>query len=93
MNYGSSKSAKIVLSKSIFYVKNQPKFFKKKNHLLCTNLSESITSRTLTLSFAEFATSEVGQSARLSEPPSYVEQTRLCYLYYLLLSNSAAACT
>ena len=29
MNYGSSKSAKIVLSKSIFNVKNQPNFFKK----------------------------------------------------------------
>ena len=29
MNYGSSKSAKIVLSKSIFDVKNQPNFFKK----------------------------------------------------------------
>ena len=33
MNYGSIKSAKIVLSKSIFYVKNQPNFFKKKFHL------------------------------------------------------------
>ena len=30
MNYGSSKSAKIVLSKSIFYVKNRRNFFKKK---------------------------------------------------------------
>ena len=30
MNYGWSKSAKIVLSNSIFYVKNQPNFFKKK---------------------------------------------------------------
>ena len=30
MNYGLSKSAKIVLSKSIFDVKNQSKFFKKK---------------------------------------------------------------
>ena len=29
MNYGSSKSAKIVLSKSIFDVKNQQNFFKK----------------------------------------------------------------
>ena len=29
MNYGSSKSAKIVLSKSIFDVKNQLNFFKK----------------------------------------------------------------
>ena len=29
MNYGSSKSAKIVHSKSIFNVKNQPNFFKK----------------------------------------------------------------
>ena len=29
MNYGSSKSAKIILSKSIFNVKNQPNFFKK----------------------------------------------------------------
>ena len=28
MSYGSSKSAKIVLSKSIFCVKNQPTFFK-----------------------------------------------------------------
>ena len=33
MNYDSSKSAKIVLSNSIFYVKNQPNFFKKKFHL------------------------------------------------------------
>ena len=31
MNYGSSKSAKIVLSKSIFYIKNRRKFFKKKS--------------------------------------------------------------
>jgi hypothetical protein len=30
MNHGSSKSAKIALSKSIFDVKNQPNFFKKK---------------------------------------------------------------
>jgi hypothetical protein len=30
MNYGSLKSAKIVLSKSIFNDKNQPNFFKKK---------------------------------------------------------------
>jgi hypothetical protein len=30
MNYGSSKSAKIILSKSIFDVKNQSNFFKKK---------------------------------------------------------------
>ena len=30
MNYGSSKSAEIVLSKSIFYFKNQRNFFKKK---------------------------------------------------------------
>ena len=30
MNDGSSKSAKIVLSKSIFHVKNQWNFFKKK---------------------------------------------------------------
>ena len=30
---GSSKSAKIVLSKSIFDVKNQPNFFKKHFHL------------------------------------------------------------
>ena len=29
MNYGSSKSAKIVLSKSIFYVKNRQNFFQK----------------------------------------------------------------
>ena len=33
MNYGLSKSAKMVLSKSIFYVKNQQIFFKKKIHL------------------------------------------------------------
>ena len=31
MNYGLSKSAKIVLSKSIFYVKNRRNFFKKKS--------------------------------------------------------------
>ena len=31
MNYGSSKSAEIVLSKSIFYVKNRRNFFQKKN--------------------------------------------------------------
>ena len=31
MNYGSSKSAEIVLSKSIFYVKNRQNFFKKKS--------------------------------------------------------------
>ena len=30
MNYVSSKSAKIILSKSIIYVKNQRNFFKKK---------------------------------------------------------------
>ena len=29
MNYGSSKSAKIILSKSIFNVKNQLNFFKR----------------------------------------------------------------
>ena len=34
MNYGSSKSAKIVPSKSIFDVKNQPIFFKKNIHLM-----------------------------------------------------------
>ena len=28
MNYGSSKSAEMVLSKSIFYVKNRQNFFK-----------------------------------------------------------------
>ena len=33
MNYGSSKSAKIEHSKSIFDVQNQPNFFKKKFHL------------------------------------------------------------
>jgi len=33
MNDSSSKSAKIVLSESIFDVKNQPIFFKKKFHL------------------------------------------------------------
>ena len=32
-NAKSSKSAKIILSKSIFYVKNQPIFFKEKFHL------------------------------------------------------------
>ena len=31
MSYGSSKSAKIVLSKSMFYVKNRQIFFKKKS--------------------------------------------------------------
>ena len=31
MNYDLSKSAKIVLSKSIFYVKSQGNFFKKKS--------------------------------------------------------------
>ena len=31
MNYGLSKSAKIVLTRSIFNVKNQPNFFKKKS--------------------------------------------------------------
>ena len=46
-------------------------------------------SRILTLSFAELQQAEVGQNARLSEPPSYVKQTRLCYLYLFLLSNSA----
>ena len=30
MNYGLSESAEIILSKSIFYVKNQQNFFKKK---------------------------------------------------------------
>ena len=34
MKYGLSKSAKIVLSKSIFDVKNQPNFFKKHFHLI-----------------------------------------------------------
>ena len=33
MNYGSSKSAKTVLSKSIFDVKNQLNFFEKDFHL------------------------------------------------------------
>jgi len=33
MTYSSSKSAKIVLSESIFYVKNRRNFFKKKIHL------------------------------------------------------------
>ena len=33
MNYGSSKSAKIVPWKSIFYVKNGRNFFKKRNDL------------------------------------------------------------
>ena len=33
MTYSSSKSAKIVLSKSIFSVKNQPNFFKNNFHL------------------------------------------------------------
>ena len=33
MNYGSSKSAILVLSKSIFYIKNQPNLFEKKINL------------------------------------------------------------
>ena len=33
MNYGSSKTTKIVLSKSIFYVKNRPILFKKNINL------------------------------------------------------------
>ena len=33
MNYGLSKSAKIVLLKSIFFVENQWNLFKKNNHL------------------------------------------------------------
>ena len=47
MNYVSSKGAKIILSKSIFDVKNQSNFFKKKykninlgNHYLVKKISK-----------------------------------------------------
>ena len=42
MNYGSSEIAKIVLSKSIFYVKNQRHFFKKKKEIKNINLGDHI---------------------------------------------------
>ena len=42
MNYGSSKSAKIVLSKSIFNVKNQLNFSKKKLRLRPNILSKRL---------------------------------------------------
>ena len=47
MNYGSSKSAKIVLSKSIFDVKNQLNFFKKKLRLRPNILSKRLGGRSL----------------------------------------------
>ena len=45
MNYGSSKSAKIVLSKSIFDVKNQLIFFQKKIRLRPNILSKRLGGR------------------------------------------------
>ena len=47
MNYGSSKSAKIVLSKSIFNVKNRLIFFKKKLRLRPNILSKRLGGRSL----------------------------------------------
>ena len=49
MNYSSSKSVKIVLSKSIFYVKNQPNFFKKKNSSKNINLGDPFLLKTFFL--------------------------------------------
>ena len=46
MNYGSSKSAKIVLSKSIFSVKNQLNFFKKKISSKNINLGDHFSLKT-----------------------------------------------
>ena len=54
---------------------------------------QNFTSRILTLSFAELQQAEMGQNAQLCKLPSYVEQTRLCYLYCFLLSNTATTCT
>ena len=42
----ASKSAKIVLSKPIFYVKNQPNFFEKKNSSKNINLGEHFLLKT-----------------------------------------------
>ena len=47
MNYGLSKSAEIVLSKSIFNVKNQLIFFKKKLRLRPNILSKRLGGRSL----------------------------------------------
>ena len=47
MNYGSSKSAKIVFSKSIFDVKNQLNFFKKRLRLRPNILSKRLGGRSL----------------------------------------------
>ena len=46
-NYGSSKSAKIVFLKSIFDVKNQLSFFKKKLRLRPNILSKRLGGRSL----------------------------------------------
>ena len=54
---------------------------------------QNFTSRILTLSFAELQQAKMGQNAQLCKLPSYVEQTRLCYLYRFLLSNNATTCT
>ena len=51
MNYGSSKSAKIVLTKSIFNVKNQPIFFQKKISFENINLGDHFLLKTLFSSF------------------------------------------
>ena len=47
MNYGSSKNAKMVLSKSIFDVKNQLNFFKRKLRLRPNILLERLGGRSL----------------------------------------------
>ena len=47
MNHNSSKSAKIVISKSIFDVKNQLNFFKKKLRLRPNILSKRLGGRSL----------------------------------------------
>ena len=47
MNYGSAKSAKIVHSKSIFDVKSQLNFFKKKLRLRPNLLSKRLGGRSL----------------------------------------------
>ena len=46
MNYGLSRSAKIVLSKSIFYVKNRQNFFKKKISFKNINLGDHFLQKT-----------------------------------------------
>ena len=49
MYYGLSKSTKIVLSKSIFGVKNQPNFFKKKKSSKYINLGDPFLLKTFFL--------------------------------------------